>query len=119
MFHRGENPLKSSVESSDVEMYLHIGDGIMVKKAEVIAILDARKILAARYSQVFFDAFRAGDRTANPVKSFILVTSTDRHHAQRRRRNRETSHHKKVTVMVSAIASTTLEKRFHENQAIT
>jgi len=93
----------------------------MVRKREVIAILDARKILAGQNSQVFFDTFRAADnqgtassREENPIKSFVLIDACQeggngrRQHWQAKRKRQNQS-----MVLVSSIASATLKKRFH------
>ncbi|MEN1760069.1 hypothetical protein [Anoxynatronum sibiricum] len=100
-------------------MYLHIGEGLLVKKSEVIAILDARQIMDAENSQVFFDTF-SGDHSLheNNIKSFVMVdapkgqTKSNRRRLQKKEQKRD--HQKsKPLILVSAIASTTLQKRFH------
>lgn len=96
-------------------MYLHIGEGLLVKKSEVIAILDARHILAAENSQAFFDTF-SGDYSLqeNHVKSFVMVDAPKSlHEKSRRRLHRRGKTNGKPLILVSAIASTTLQKRFH------
>ncbi len=81
-------------------MFLHIGEGLLVKKTDVIAILDARKIMVENKNQSFFEGL-LGEKLniGNQVKSFILVNDG---------KNKDST-----MLLMSCIASTTLQKRFH------
>jgi len=83
-------------------MFLHIGEGLLVKKKDIIAILDARKIMDDEKNQSFFEGLMGekpniGER----VKSFILVDNGPDPSSN--------------MILMSGIASTTLQKRFHGN----
>ncbi len=82
-------------------MFLHIGEGLMVKKSDVVAILDARKIMDDDKNQSFFEGL-LGEKLniGNQVKSFILVKEGPVDSSM---------------LLMSGIASTTLQKRFHGN----
>lgn len=81
-------------------MFLHIGEGLMVKKEDIVAILDAGKIMAEDKNQSFFEGF-LGDKNhiGHQVKSLILV--------------KDGSDKSSTMLLMSGIASTTLQKRFH------
>lgn len=83
-------------------MFLHIGAGLLVKKTDVIAILDARKIMDEDKNRSFFEGL-LGEKLniGNQVKSFILVNDE---------KNKSST-----MLLMSGIASTTLQKRFHGN----
>ena len=96
-------------------MYLHIGEGIMVRKSDVITILDARKSQSDRNSPLFFGAFQNEHQTTESIKSFVLIDSPVAKKGLGRRRGRfnHPDKHQPI-VLVSAIASTTLQKRFND-----
>ena len=81
-------------------MFLHIGEGLLVKKTDIIAILDARKMIADEKNQSFFEGLM-GEKPNNGsrVKSFILVD--------------DGLDPSSTMILMSGIASTTLKKRFH------
>ncbi len=92
-------------------MYVHIGEGILVKKNEVIAILDARKAVAAEDSPLFFEAFEGCKlQQDHPVKSRKKKGRKQPYTTQEKRA-------REPLVLFSAIATTTLQKRFHREQA--
>ena len=97
-------------------MYLHIGDNLLVKKKEIIAILDARKMNEMGKYQSFLKAFEKsqlnylnkGDET---IKSLvILVPSLKRHLKYRRKRDKSVRRTEHI-VLVSSISPTTLKER--------
>jgi len=97
-------------------MYLHIGEGLLVRKKEIITILDARKMVAAENSQLFFDAFPVNHQQKDHlVKSFVMVEILPKRRKRRRMKECEKKREKRkeTLVLVSTIASTTLQKRFH------
>jgi hypothetical protein len=104
--------IKKGVEK---KVYLHIGEGIMVRKSEVITILDARKIQSARNSHLFFGAFQnEHSRTTESIKSFVLIDPPVKKNDRGRRRFNHLDKRQPI-VLVSAIASTTLQKRFNDS----
>ena len=81
-------------------MFLHIGEGLLVKKSDVVAILDAVKIMAEDKNQSFFEGSLGEKRhIGHQVKSLVLV------------KNR--ADQSSTMLLMSGIASTTLQKRFH------
>ncbi len=81
-------------------MFLHIGEGIMVNKKDIIAILDVEKITNDGRNQLFLDNILGEAAHINEeVKSLIVV-------------NKGTSE-SATMVFMSAISTTTLQKRFH------
>ena len=97
-------------------MYLHIGEGLLVRKKDIIMILDARKMVAAENSQLFFEAF-PGEKhpQRNPIKSFVMVDTspaTIKKKAVKRRSRRKRLNDQTPLVLVSTIATNTLQKRF-------
>lgn len=101
-------------------MFLHIGEGLLVKKKDIIAILDARKMGAAENSPLFFEAIKGHQLQKNhPIKSFVVVEKPQTGQARRsvhKRAGRERRKGKQPLVLFSTIASTTLQKRFHQQQ---
>ena len=87
----------------------------MVRKSEVITILDARKFQPDRKSHLFFGAFQKEHvQKTEPIKSFVLIDSPIEKTGRRRRRGRfNHMYRRQPIVLVSAIASTTLQKRFN------
>lgn len=83
-------------------MFLHIGEGLLVKKTDIITILDARKMMSDEKNQLFFEGLM-GEKTNVPgqVKSFILVE--------------DGKDQASTMLLMSGITSTTLQKRFHGN----
>jgi hypothetical protein len=97
-------------------MYLHIGEGLLVRKKDIIMILDARKMVAAENSQLFFDAFPGEHHPQrDTIKSFVMVDpvpATVKKKAAKRSSRRKRMNHQKPLVLVSTIATNTLQKRF-------
>jgi hypothetical protein len=97
-------------------MYLHIGEGLLVRKRDIIMILDARKMVAAENSQFFFEAFPGEHHPQwNGIKSLVIVddaVSKTRKKAAKRKGRKKSVKDQAPLVLVSAIATGTLKKRF-------
>lgn len=87
-------------------MFLNIGEGLLVKKKDIIAIFDARKAMEEKANHPFFQQHPGTVKGIDQkVKSFVMVDNT----------SGETI----VLVLRSGIASATLMKRFHESLDMT
>ena len=99
-------------------MFLHIGDGLLVKKSDIIAILDARQLMADENPQLFFDVLPKKSSN-HSIKSLVLLdqeTMTEGRKVRRKRQQRKKDP-SGTLVMVSTIAAATLQKRFHNHLA--
>ena len=86
-------------------MYLHIGDKLLVKKKEIIAILDARKMNEVGKYKNFLKPFK------NTPKSLVILVPSLQRHLKNKRKRRNKNKRAEHIILVSSISPATLKER--------
>ncbi len=97
-------------------MYLHIGDNILVKKREIITILDARKMNELGKYQSFLKTSEKSQQNylnhgEETIKSLVILVPFLQRHLKHRRKRKEKNRKPEHIVLVSSISPTTLKER--------
>lgn len=103
-------------------MYLHIGDNILVKKREIIGILDARKwsevekdhSLLKNFEKSQLDYLHQSEET---IKSLVILVPWLQRRLKQRKRRKNKYQKPAHIILVSSISPTTLKERVQRSES--